>query len=394
MKIAQIYEIVNDIYGERVEGDPILAEDLSNIVDVGRALFDSESVDKFVAKLCDRIGRVVISSRPYSGAVPSLLMDSWEFGCVKEKITIRLPEASENSTWDLVDGEEYSQDIFKKPDCLVRFFDRYVTFEVTLSIADKQVKSAFANATQLNSFISGIYESMATALTVRLDSLIESTINNLAAATIHSEFADPSDTTPYNAGSGVRAVNVLYLYNHKFGTSLTRDQAITTPEFIRFANYLMNQYKNRLSKLSKLFNIEGIERFTPADRLHTILLAEYAAAAKSYLYSDSFNRDDVTLDFANADIVPYWQGTGSDYSLSNTSRIDVEVNDGNGSKYAVDLTGLIGVMFDVEAAGVSCLSRNMTMHRNDRAEFQNVWEKTRVGYFNDFSENCVCFFMA
>ena len=397
MKVTDIYQITNDIYGECVDGtnNPILQEDLSNIVDIGKALFDNTSVDNYVRKLVDHIGRVVFVIRKYSGSVPSMLMDSWEFGSVKEKISMHtIPVAETNSTWDLQNGQTYNQDEFNAPDVSVKFFDKYVTFEVTLSLADKQVKSAFDNATQLNSLMSMIYEAMDTALTARLDALIGRTINNLMAGTIFSEYPDPGNTTPYNAASGVRAVNLLYMYNQQFNASLAKADALVTPEFIRYANMIMNMYRDRLTKLSTMFNVEGYERFTPRDRQHFVLLSNYVQAARSYLYSDTYNPGDVKFDMEGVDVVPYWQGTGSTYDLANTSEINTEFDDGAGSTEVVNLAGILGVLFDHEAAGVSCLRKNITMHRNDRAEFQNVWSKAFVGYFNDFSENCVVFFIA
>ena len=157
MKITDLYPIINTIYGECVDGDNIVTEDLSNIVDIGKAIFDATSVDKFVGKLCDHIGKVVVDTRVYSGAVPSLIKDAWQYGAVKEKIFMhRLPVAETDTTWGLVNGTTYSQDVFTQPDVEVKFFDQYVAFDITLSIADKQVKSAFDNATQLNSFVSMI----------------------------------------------------------------------------------------------------------------------------------------------------------------------------------------------------------------------------------------------
>lgn len=394
MKITDLYPIINTIYGECVDGDNIVTEDLSNIVDIGKAIFDATSVDKFVGKLCDHIGKVVVDTRVYSGAVPSLIKDAWQYGAVKEKIFMhRLPAAETDTTWGLVNGQTYSQDTFTQPDVEVKFFDQYVCFDITLSIADKQVKSAFDNATQLNSFVSMIYNSIETALTSRLDQLIERTLNNLIAATIYSEYPDPSGTTPYAGGSGIRAVNLLYLYNQAYGTSLTAAQSFHSPQFLRYAAYIIDLYKTRLSKLSTLFNIEGIERFTPAERMKMVFLGEFVSASKSFLYSDTFHESFVRLP-DGIETVPYWQGTGSTYATSYTSEIDLEFDDGNNGKNAVNIAGVIGIMFDEEAAGVSCLERNMTMHRNDRAQFQNVWEHMKAGYYNDFSENAVVFFVA
>lgn len=397
MKVTDIYQITNDIYNEVVDGEnnPILQEDLSNIVDIGKAIFDATSVDNYVRKLVDHIGRVVFVIRKYEGSTPSLLMDAWEFGSVKEKISMhKLPVAETNDTWTLTSGTTYNQDEFNAPDISVRFFDKYVSFEVTLSLADKQVKSAFDNATQLNSLMSMIYEAMDTALTARLDNLMERTINNLIAGTVFSEYPDPGNTTPYANSTGVRAVNLLYMYNQQFGASLTKADALVTPEFIRYANMVMNMYRDRLTKLSTMFNVEGYERFTPRSRQHVILLSNYVQAARSYLYSDTYNPSDVAFDMEGVEVVPYWQGTGATYDVAYTSEIDVEFDDGAGSTNSVNLAGIIGCIFDHEAAGVSNLRKNITMHRNDRAEFQNVWSKAFVGYFNDFSENCVVFFMA
>lgn len=394
MKVTDLYPIINTIYGECVDGDNIVTEDLSNIVDIGNAIFDATSVDRFVGKLVDHVGKVVVDTRVYNGAVPSLIKDAWQYGAVKEKIFMhRLPVAETDSTWALVNGNTYNQDIFTQPDVEVKFFDQYVAFDITLSITDKQVKSAFDNATQLNSFVSMIYNSIETALTARLDQLIERTLNNLIAATIYSEYPDPSGTTPYAGGSGVRAVNLLYLYNQAYGTSLTAADSFHTPEFLRYAAYIIDLYKTRLSKLSTLFNIDGIERFTPAERMKMVFLGEFVSASKSFLYSDTFHESFVRLP-DGIEQVPYWQGTGANYATSYTSEIDLEFDDGNGGKNAVNIAGVLGIMFDEEAAGVSCLERNMTMHRNDRASFQNVWEHMKAGYYNDFSENAVVFFVA
>ena len=185
----------------------------------------------------------------------------------------------------------------------------------------------------------------------------------------------------------------LYLYNQAYGTSLTAAQSFHTPEFLRYAAYIIDLYKTRLSKLSTLFNIEGIERFTPAERMKMVFLGEFVSASKSFLYSDTFHESFVRLP-DGIETVPYWQGTGSTYATSYTSEIDLEFDDGNNGKNAVNIAGVIGIMFDEEAAGVSCLERNMTMHRNDRAQFQNVWEHMKAGYYNDFSENAVVFFVA
>ena len=124
MQVKQIYTLMNTVTGEILGKTDLVQEDLSNIVDVGTELFDATSVDNYVKSLVNHIGKVIFVDRKYSGNVPSMLMDGWEFGSVLEKISADLPNATENESWDLVDGQEYKQDIFYKPSVSAKFFNK------------------------------------------------------------------------------------------------------------------------------------------------------------------------------------------------------------------------------------------------------------------------------
>lgn len=380
MKVEQVYTIVNDIAKELIGDSAVVQEDLSNVVDVGNAIFGAASVDNYVKKLVDHIGKVIFVNRPYSGSVPSVMMDGWEYGAVLEKISADLPESRENESWNLTDGKSYDQDVFYQPKVEAKFFSQKVTFEVDLSFTEKQVKGSFSSASQLNGFLSMLYNAVEKAMTLRVDGLVMRTINNMTALTL-------GDTT------GNRAVNLLKLYNTKFGGGLTAEKAITTPEFIRFASMTMSLYIDRMSKMSTLFNGGGKERFTPSDALHVVMLSDFKAAAGAYLQSDTFNEQYVAL--PNAETVPYWQGSGTDYSFDSVSSINVKANDGttDGGK-AVEQSGILAVMFDRDALGVCNIDRRVTTNYNARAEFFTNYYKFDAGYFNDVNENFVVFYVA
>ncbi len=140
MKVTQIYSIVNSAVGEVTGKTDLVLEDLSNIVDVGKAVIDTDNLDNYVKKLINHIGLVVFDNRLYSGSVPSVLMDSWEYGSILEKITVDMPKASENESWKLVDGSTYSQDVFYQPRVSAKFFNKQVTFEIPMSFTEKQVR--------------------------------------------------------------------------------------------------------------------------------------------------------------------------------------------------------------------------------------------------------------
>lgn len=377
-------EVTEEILGEK----GLVLEDLSNIVDIGTSIFDATKVDNYVRTLVDHIGKVVFVNRPYTGSVPSVLMDAWEFGSVLEKIQCDIPEATENESWELQDGTSYDPNIFYKPSVSAKFFNSKVTFEIPVSITDRQVRESFDNATQLNSFISMIYNAIDKSMAIKTDALIMRTINAMTASTINDEFAGGAGLS--NA-SGVRAVNLLYLYNQKFTQTLTADEAITDPDFIRFASYEMGLYKDRLAKISTLFNIGGKERFTSADMLHFVLLSDFAKSADVYLQSDVYHNELTKL--AGYETVAYWQGSGTDYAFDSTSKINVTVKDGN-TTATIETSGILGVMFDRDALGVSNLNRRVTSNYNPKGEFTNNWFKADGSYFNDQNENFVVFFVA
>lgn len=395
MEVKQIYSLVNTVSGEVLGStDLVLHEDLTGLVDLGNEIFNQKAVDNYVKSLVNHIGKVVFVNRPYSGKVPSVLMDAWEFGSVLEKISADVPRAEENDTWNLKDGIEYKQDVFHKPTVSAKFFNSKVTFEVPVSITERQVKESFSSAEQMNGFLSMIYSAVEKSMTIKTDALVMRTINNMIAETLYADRTafgfEPStrESVNYASASTVRCVNLLKLYNDKTGTHLSASAAVTTPDFIRFAAYTMGLYADRLQTISTLFNVGGKERFTPKDVLHTVLLSDFATAAKAYLYADTFHSENVLL--PQAETVASWQATGKDYAFDNVSKIDVI----SASGASVSVSGVLGVMFDRDALGVTNLDKRVTTNYNAKAEFFNNYFKFDAGYFNDTNENFVVFFVA
>ena len=380
MNVEQVYTLVNDATGEVLGETSLVARDLSNVVDVGTAIFDANAVDAYVKSLVNHIGKVIFVNRKYSGSVPSLLMDGWEFGSIVEKVRAELPDAQANPSWSLSNGTSYDPNVFIEPEVHAKFFNSKVTFELQLSIAELQVKQSFSNATQLGAFVSMLYNEVDKKMTIAIDQLIMSTIDLAIGATMDDENAG-SNTT------GTKAVNLLYEYNQMFGTSLTAAAALTTPEFLKFATYTIGLYADRLSKVSSLFNLEGNARFTPEDRRHLVLLSDFAKAIGPYSLAPAYNEQYLKL--PDADTVPFWQGSGTGYGFSDITAIDVTY--GNDT-YQYD--GILGVMFDRDALAVCNQDRRVTTQFNAKGEFWNNFYKFDCSYFADFGENLVVFYVA
>ena len=387
MKVTQLHTLINAVTKEVLGETAIVQEDLTNVVDIGKTIIDTDNIDNYVKKLVNHIGKVIFVNRLYAGGVPSVVMDAWEYGSILEKVSADLPEASENATWDLVDKQNYSPDVFYKPSVSAKFFNSKVTFEIPMSFTEKQVKESFSSAEQLNGFISMLTTSIENSMTVKLEALIMRTINNAIGETLSAEL-DPSTTGTLDAtATTVKAVNLLKLYNDQATTQLTEANALTDAEFIRFATYQISMYSDRMSKVSKLFNLEGASRFTPKELQHTVLLSDFAKASETFLASQTYNADKVAL--PQHETVPYWQGSGENYAFDDVSKIDVKTTSGK----VVAINGIIGVMFDRDTIGVSNLDRRVTTNYNPRAEFYTNFYKFDAGYYSDLSENFVVFFV-
>lgn len=384
MQVSQIYEIVNSALKETDGRLALLQEDLSNIVDVGNSIFNANSFDNYVRKLVDRIGKDVFVNRPYTGLAPSVYMDGVMWGSVTQKISSAIPEAVENESYELVNGASYDPNQVNLPDVYVKFFSKYVTFEVDRTITEKQLRSAFTGVAELDGFISMIFNEISKAFTIAIDNLIMRTINSAIADTLYKDYGG----TAFTGASHTRAVNLLYLYNQRYSATLTAAEAVTTPEFVRFASYYMGLYSDRLSRMSTLFNVGETQKFTPKEEQHFILLSEFARSADVFLQSDVYHNEFTAI--TKYEVVPYWQGSGVDYAFDSTSAINVTSGSGN----TVEASGILGVMFDRYALGVTNVEQWVNTQYNAKADFTNYFYKYKAGYFNDLNENFVVFFVA
>ena len=379
MEVKQIHELINSVTGEVLGKEDVVAEDLSNIVDVGNEIIGTDNVDNYVKKLVDRIGKTEFKAESYKGNAGKVLMTSWEYGSILQKVSANLPKAYENESWKLVDGEEYNPNIFYQPDVESKFFNNKITFEIPVSFAEKQVKGSFSSANELNGFLSMITTAVENSLTIKLDSLIMRTINNFIGSTLNNKNTNT-------------AVNLLDMYNKSTGETLKADKALMDSKFLRYANFVINSYTNRLTRISTLFNNGGKERFTSKDNQHLILLSDFAESSNVFLQSDVKHNELTGL--ANYETVPYWQGTGKNYGFKDISSINVKANNGNKSPVAVNQSGIIGVLFDRNALGVANFEKRVTTNYNPKAEFYTNFYKTDSGYFNDFNENFIVFYIA
>ena len=391
MKIKQLASVLNGTLSstgiiDQVTGEaPVAAEDLSDIVDIGKTVLDytgqsNTNYDSFMRNLIDQVGKIMFVDRVYTSQAPNILKDGFEYGSILEKVRCEVPDARDNATWDLFnypqDGGAAYPDPFElsKPSATAKFYNSKATYEIPITLTDVQLREAFQSASQFGSFISMIENRIRMKMTLCNDGLIMATIANLMGQ-------------KFRLGANVNLLEAYKAVNAS--ATVTAATALVDKEFLRFASKTIAQYKKYLATASTLYNGDGTSSyltFTPADRLKFIANTEFSKSLDAYLYSDTYHNEFVNL--PGYEEVAFWQGTGT--SNDDRLKIDVTVDDGStGTEIVRD--GILAVMFDDEAAAVCNQNFRVTSAYNGRGEYTNYFYKWDAMYMNDLLENCVVF---
>ena len=379
MKINQVATILNAINAEMCGETEVseVAEDLRNIVEVGTQLTTGNNdltnfFEAYGKKLIDKVGRVVIVDRTYKSTAPDITRDSWEYGSIMEKIRVSANELADDVTWSLNRGDAPEQYEYQPATLSAKYFDSLDTFMTQISLPEKTLKSAFTSAEAMGRLISAIENRVQMKIAISKDNLIRRTVNNLIAEKIAAE----------------KEINLLAMYNADH-TPITAAEALTSKDFLKFAVFNIMKYKKMIEEPSVLFGEDEYVNFTPSEYMKLIMLDTFVQSSEMYLESDTFHNDLVSLG-SGYQTVPYWQGSGTDleFGFDTISAINVKTAS-NGT--AVNVTGVIGVLFDRDAAAVCIEDGEVTSKYAAKGRFYNYFHYWNARYMNDLAENVVVF---
>ena len=375
MLITQTKEILTTIATEMLGPDnTIVTENLENLQDIGNELITQQNVDTYVKKLVDKIGKVVFKNRLLNSTAPSLLVDSWEYGAILQKVRMKLIPAEENSAVKLVDGQSYDQNVFHQPTVSATFYSKEITFEVPISYTREQLNSSFNSVSELNGFYNLLETTVQNSLTVKTDALIMRTINYRIGKT-------------FTKGRESQKINLLAGYNAASGQKLTVANCFQDEGFLKYAIAEIKNYQDRLKLPTSVFNDKKEEAFTPAQNQKLVLLSDFKNTVDTHLIPVVQNSENLTL---SCETVPYWQGSGANFSFADISKIDVTLDS---ASETAQVSGIVGILFDDEALKVGNLSQYVTTNYNAKGDFYTNYYKEQSGFFVDLAENFLIFYV-
>lgn len=381
MLVEQVYELLNQITGELTGKEDLVTNDLSNVVDVGTAIFDATSVDAYVKSLVNKVGKVIAVNRPYKPPYPNIKRDAWEYGSVLQKLRCAIPEAEANPSWNLVAGEGANQFLFTPPSVTTQFWNSKTTYDISMSFTEMQVKQSFNGRSELMAFIGMIENAIQTSKTIKEKGLAEQAISNFIGEKIYNN-------------NGV--VHLVSMYNDAYDpdTPITMATALYDPSFLRFASVQMMLYKDRLRDATNVFNLGTVPTFTPEEYLHVCVNSEFAKSVEAYMTADTYH--DAMVALPNYDTVNFWQslrddpgglGTKTYYNINTTTAIDITTSAG----HEVAKAGIVAIMFDRDAIMLCNENDRVTTAYNAKQEFVNNFYKFDISLFNDLNENGIVF---
>lgn len=374
--VLQVYALLNEVASQSMGEKAISVVDGGSFTALGDDVLSSTTnKENFMNALVDRIGRTIFSVRNYRAIDTGIVKHPFEYGCILQKIYVELPDAKPNNAWE-IGKDEYKSEFAPviKANIKQKLFNKINTWEIDCTIPDYMLRTAFTSAEKMGAFISAIF----VAMDNRMEQALENSIDITRSAFIARKI---------NGAKPCGAINLLHEYNTLTNAGLTVDSCLRNTDFLKWCASELSKWVKRMARMSVVFNEEGYQRHTPYENLVVNVLQDFASATTAFLQADTYHKEMVSLPKYSE--VPYWQGSGESFAFEDTSKIDIKLSD----DVTVTKSGIIAVMYDEQAMGVTMNDRRSTSERNNKDEYTDYFNKADIGYFNDMSENGIVFFI-
>lgn len=379
--------IVNSLAKQYIGTEALLADDLSNISDFGRAFEDLDSGTKEIVKsgLVTLITDQLVIAKEYKGNEVDIIRSRGEYdpsAGIIQKNRPNLLQAEDDS--DVYNPAVNStSDPFKANpiNFETEYFYKPFQFRYQWSIPERWMTGMFLSRDKFNHFIAAVDTSVKNSLTLNLDNITSSTLRSSIALNL-------------DGGASPRAINLLKTYNNAFKASLKAEQALQTPEFLRWC---LNQIAVTLDQLkiySSLYNEKAYPNHLANPNV--VILSQFENAAKQYLQADVFNKD--LLELPGHSTVVSWKGLldakGAVPSFKALSTVkDTFSVSWKETPITVNQEGVVAHIFDDERVGIYNLGMKTTSMADPVGLKTNYWTHVFCSAITDPYENGVTFYI-
>ena len=372
METSQIYSIINAVCEETMGESALVATDTASLVAMGNAILSSSTnTECFIDTLVQRIGRTMISYRPYKSKLGLMAVSDMTMGAIMQKIKVQMPEAVEDVTTQLIDGQSIDQYIISKPKAKQKLFVKRTPYTFYITIQKKWLREAFTSESAMGSFIAAIYGEVENKLELSQENLARLCMANFMASI---------------SGSANRVVNLVSEYNTlQSDVTITADNAFIHEGFLRYALGRMNNISKKMETMSVLYNDGTETRHSPKSDQRFVSIVDFQTALETQVQWAAFHDQYVKKD--NGIEVPYWQAAQSPLDIDLLVEGDDPDEPDN-----VTLSNIVAFIHDRDALGTYRKEVEVaTTPLNARGLYTNQFWHMNDLYFNDVSENGIIF---
>lgn len=387
--INQVKTIANKLLKDINGGQELTVNNTNDLIDIGKKLKDADLQNQFIKEGLEYVTTKIREEDNFEKPMLPEVTMSTQYGINTQEVLVDVGDFEDNMTYKIENGQSIDPFIVTMPKVQAKFYDTKNTYELPITKTRKQFEAAFSDMESMDAFWGAIDQCVRNKLEVSNMGLILACTANMIGETYVAEGIDGSTTKSGNH-TGPKVVNLRKLYNDATGENLTANQFMQNMEAKLSAVEEINNVVDRLQMPSKLYNIQGVSRFTPKSRIKVALLSQFSNNIKATLYSKLYNKSDATLPEHTK--VLYWQNPKT-YNFKDVSSIHVNVQDPDNAQttHEVVESNIIGIAYDERALEIINEDLRATGEYNGRGEYYNNWFKFEAGYRNKLYENFVVF---
>lgn len=383
LQFNDLATLLTSINKQATGQQPITPTNTGEFVSVANATL-LQGYDTVINAISQVLSRTVFSIRPYNRKFKGLFIDSQQYGNHVRKLQSIDKNPEEDKRQKLVDGQSIDQQKVNKPAVLQTNFNGAEVYQRSVTLFKDQLDVAFSSPDEFGRFIAMVLQNVS--------DLIEQDHENCARYTVVNFIGG-------KIASGENVVHLVTEYNAVAGVELTSETVKKPENFVPFMKWAFSRIKtisDLMTERTTLFhtNITGkpISRHTPKGRQRLYLYAAEVNNMEASVLSSVFH--DQYLKGVDFETVNFWQ------SIKNPMEISCKPTymgaDGAlvTSKENVAEANVLGVMFDVEAIGITTVNTwTASAPFNAAGGYTNTFWHFTDRYYNDFTENGVVFLM-
>ena len=417
MKLVDATQIVRDAIAQTMGSDymPLIDPDtqqpISNaefgaldsqaLIDIGKDVTAETTIASLNNGLIALIGRHIIETRTYSTRLPSIYVESYDWGGFLERTRLGLGEIFDDPMYTKKFGDNFAEmehTYYGQP-TYSKIFDEAKAICVPMSTEREMLKEAFNSWDKLNQYISAKEAKIRSTINLAL-SVVEKMLLQCAIA-----ISDVKNNSAVHLITDAVAEGIVQQIplgtNPETYRNPTYDEVKYNPAWIAYVLKRIKQTRDYFMEISTAFNDKTMPTWCDEDPT-LVMLDSFVTNSKFYVKANTFNPEEIGV--GAMDTITSWQGVMHidttpnpdvvyEFDDTTLSSVYVKANDaakiGQATKY--EKSGVLGLMFDKSAIGI-CLRRSkVTSNYTASADFWNTYYHELFDHIIDSSYSIVAF---